>query len=660
MAKNPKKKKQLVDKQIELIDKQIKAVPRILTNIQMQNLILEREKLILSKEDTQQYREESSGVTPTMGLKAIGAAAAFGGDKEMVAAVGLLATGVGKKIFGGLFKKKNQTQEDKETNTDSPDDGSPEKRESKNKNYTDNDVIISILNKILNAFENDNERMRRSIRDSEEKKLESDPTPDKIGSPEKVKDKKTDMNKLLMFGAIAGLIGSAFLFKNAIGAMLSPITDMLGITDPTADADKEDYDFDIMDMLGVTSLLGMLGLGGKAAAEAAAKKAAVKAASEKYAAEAAAKAAGGAAAGSAAKAVGGVAAGSAAKAASGAPVKNTVTKLASAVAQRVSEKIGTIAVKSIPILGAAIGAGFGVYELIKGNYVGAAAEVVGGLASVATSLAAGAVGIANDVYHDVYGTYAANDAVNGKLGDGVFKKRMTEIKESVDVALADALTVKAMNAPEFKGAKLDQKTAQDLLQLNKETPLSENDLKIYGGLERITDIANGGKGLSTTKPSSADGAGGAERVPAGGAGSPSAAGAGAGAPSAAGAGAGAGAGAPSAAGAGAGAPSAAGAPTGTGVTKGDMPVGTPTASAPPPPSQTSGSAVTAATMDASEAQNSVTVLPPMISNESNTMKSGNEDASKAQKMTMQVRLNDDVFRKAVESTAAVLKMMKAA
>jgi hypothetical protein len=65
-------------------------------------------------------------------------------------------------------------------------------------------------------------------------------------------------------------------------------------------------------------------------------------------------------------------------------------------------------------------------------------------------------------------------------------------------------------------------------------------------------------------------------------------------------------------------------------------------------------------MNASEAQNSVTVLPPIVNNQSNTMKSGNEDASKAQKMTMQVRLNDDVFRKAVESTAAVLKMMKAA
>ena len=43
----------------------------------------------------------------TTGLKAMGAAAAFGGDAAVVAAAGALAAGVGKKIFGGLFKKKD-------------------------------------------------------------------------------------------------------------------------------------------------------------------------------------------------------------------------------------------------------------------------------------------------------------------------------------------------------------------------------------------------------------------------------------------------------------------------------------------------------------------------------------------------------------------------
>ena len=44
----------------------------------------------------------------TTGLKAMGAAAALGGDAEMTAATSVLAAGVGKKIFGGLFKKKQE------------------------------------------------------------------------------------------------------------------------------------------------------------------------------------------------------------------------------------------------------------------------------------------------------------------------------------------------------------------------------------------------------------------------------------------------------------------------------------------------------------------------------------------------------------------------
>ena len=44
----------------------------------------------------------------TTGLKAMGAAAALDGDVKMTAATSVLAAGVGKKIFGGLFKKKQE------------------------------------------------------------------------------------------------------------------------------------------------------------------------------------------------------------------------------------------------------------------------------------------------------------------------------------------------------------------------------------------------------------------------------------------------------------------------------------------------------------------------------------------------------------------------
>ena len=706
MAKNPKNKKhktlsiaEMLKLQSQLI-KDHDAIPGKAGYLnwsperasewktKQQLLLKEKEKLEIefknSKEIENQENQENSGITPTMGLKAVGVAAAFGNDAAVVGAFGLLAAGVTKKIFRGLSKKKEEEYQEEEIpqgeiqkpkapkrvqkpkskiakpgflmsaedkiraraeriNSDNSEEnaskGTPEKIEADGIGLSnDNSVIISILNKILNAFEDDNERMRRSVRDTEEKQLESDPTVDKVGSPEKVKDKKTDMNKLLMLGAIAGLFGSALLFRSAIGEMLSPITDMLGITDPTADADKEDYNFDIMDMLGVTSLLGMLGIGGKVAAQKVATTAAERAArgAAVVGAKTGARVLGKTGIAAAEQAANGNAVrafqrggGAVASAAAGAPQKNIAGKIAAAIGKILPKKIPGLVGRSIPFLGAAIGAGFGIYELVKGNYVGAALSVAGGTVGPATAFPAAVLDIANDVYKEVYGQYPADDLL--AVGKDKVAERMIEIKNSVEEAATDYLKAKAPEKVESKGAKLNQKEAQGLLQSNKESPLSERDLKLYGGLDRITDIANGGKG----DMSAASSAGGAVASRAsGGKGDMSAA--------------------SSAGGAVASGASGGGGTSGGAGASGDFsPTGAPVASSPPPAS--AGSAVTAATMGASEAQNSVIVLPPIVNNESNTMKSGNENASKAQKMTMQVRLNDDVFRKAVESTAAVLK-----
>ena len=425
MAKNPKNEKQLVNKQIELIDKQIKAVPRILTNIQMQNLILEREKLILSKEDTQQhkentqqYREESSGVTPTMGLKAMGAAAAFGGDKEMVAAAGLLAVGVGKKIFGGLFKKK----EDKDVDTQK-DVGSPEKKESENKNYTDNSVIISILNKILNAFENDNERMRRSIRDEAEKKLESDPTPDTPGAPVREgDDKKSGMNKLLMFGAIAGLLIAAYKFKDEIAEILKHITSTLGIPNPLKGSDEEDYKFDIMDALGVTALLRMLGIAG------------VGGKPGEPGAKPGAKPGEPAKAGAPEKAGPGNARPRhpAGTVIDGKKVGGQFMKVEKATITRIIKAhVGKVAGKILPGVGLALGLWDGFDRISKGDFTGAVISLGGGVAGVfpgvgtAVAIAAAATNIARDVYNEAYGVFPEDDESGDK------RKRAKEILEEI-------------------------------------------------------------------------------------------------------------------------------------------------------------------------------------------------------------------------------------
>jgi hypothetical protein len=685
MAKNPKKKKQLVDKQIELIDKQIKAVPRILTDIQIQNLLLEREKLVLSKQDIQESEEKNSGITPGMGLKAMGAAALFGGDAEMSAAVALLAIGAGKKVFRGLSKKKNEKEEYQEeeeipqgevqkpkapkrvrkpkskiakpgflmsaedkiraraeriNSEENASKGTPEKLEADGKSVSsDNSVIISILNKILGSFENDNERMRRSIRDAEEKKLESDPTPDTPGSPVKEgDDKKSGMNKLLMFGAIAGLLGLAYTFKDEIAKVLEPITDMLGITNPLKESDKEDYDFDIMDALGVTALMGMLGISaipGKGVPPKASgapgtpdKSNAGSNTRERH--PAGAKNAAG-------KSIGGQF--------KTALPKEGITKL-------ILKRVGSTAGKIIPGIGLALGLYDAYNRAMDGDVVGASiaagAGAAGSIPGVGTgiALAAAAANIARDVYKEAYGVFPEADesgdvAKNLKsimdetIGALTNKKPGPPMSDADKERLAGPLAAYAAAIDPKSDKFVDPKRRQFLVsnvwkasgKLGIPRDVVETELgavrdssagiKADDNLKALQDSAASAKVESaaeaiTAAPSSAGAGGGSSPAPEA-------------------------------------APASSGMPSASGSS------GTPVASSPPPASETSGSAVTAATMNASEAQNSVTVLPPIVNNESNTMKSGNEDASKAQKMTMQVRLNDDVFRKAVESTAAVLK-----
>jgi hypothetical protein len=101
-------------------------------------------------------------------------------------------------------------------------------------------------------------------------------------------------------------------------------------------------------------------------------------------------------------------------------------------------------------------------------------------------------------------------------------------------------------------------------------------------------------------------------------------------------------------------PSSSGMPSASGVS------GSPVPSAPPPASETSGSAIASATMESSAAQNTVTILPPIINNQTNTSSSNPARESKANKISMQIRMEDEMFRTAINATAAVLKTLKAA
>ena len=571
--------------------------------------------------------------------------------------------------------------------------GSPEKIEGKKENISsDNDAIISILNKILASFQSDNERMRRSIRDAAEKKLESDPTPDTPGAPVKEgDDKKSGMNKLLMFGAIAGLLIAAYKFKDEIAEILRPITDTLGITNPLKESDKEDYEFDIMDALGVTALLGMLGIagvGGKPGAKPGEPGAKPGAKPGEPGAKPGGKPGEPAKAGAPEKAGPGNArprhpAGTVidGKKVGGqfmkALPKEGITKL-------IMKRVAGAAGKIIPGLGLALGLYDAYDRAMKGDVVGASLAAGGGAAGLlpgigtGVSIAAAAANIARDVYNEAYGVFPEADE-GGDVAKNL-KSIMDETIESLTnkkpgppmsaadkdklagplAAYAKEWNLKRPGMGEFRKRLASNVYKEaDRLQIPRDVVATElgdavdaatGQNKADDSLKALQNSAASGKAESAAEASAAASAGAASSAPSA---TPSAAG---GAPSAAGGG-----GTPSAAGGG-GTPSAAGggAPTGTGEAKGDKPVGAPVPSAPPPPSQTSGSAITSATMESSAAQNTITVLPPIINNETNTSSSNPARESKANKITMQIRMDDEMFRTAVNATAAVLKTLKAA
>ena len=666
--KSINKQNVLIDKQIVLIDKQIKAVPRTLTNDEMQILLLQREQLVESKQ-LDNYKKESNAEPakekerPSLAKRALKGVArsALGDDQGQAAAAAEIIGDVGKKVFGKLFRKKKD-DENPEDGKEPTSEGAPERAESSKKPTTDNEAIISILNKILGSFQADNERMRRSKRDEAESKLEGDPTPD-AGSPEKAEEKKdSGMGKLLMFGAIAGLIGTAIAFKDDISKMLDPIKSMLGIKDPTVeDADKDDFNFDIGEMIGLAGLLSFLGLptikttvpprvpstvpsrvpstilpGGS-------QRAPNYVIDDKgtFRSRGTGRALGGAALNSAKAhaSAGGAAAGGT----NGSPVKKGLAK-----AKMLARGLGPV--------GLALGAfslintlddieqDFADGNITKEEYKNEYAKEVGGflggsagaaaLATVGAVLGAPVAGVGGIVGGMVGGItgFFAGDAVGRYLGEKIGAQMV-----------GDPDPNRPPTPKPF--TKEDQEKLKEALKDEKITAkLSPAHLQILKGLTEV-DLEGGGSVARKAMKIGAEALGSISKKE------------GETAKTAAAGGIIAGELADLAKGnvkfddGGAGAPTASGAdPTATGGSMGGG--GTPEAAAPAPVSATSGSAVTAATMNANEAQNTVTVLPPEISNETRNMRSGNEDTGKKQKIKMQVRLNDDVFRSAIASTAA--------
>jgi hypothetical protein len=135
-------------------------------------------------------------------------------------------------------------------------------------------------------------------------------------------------------------------------------------------------------------------------------------------------------------------------------IKATATKVGKDVIKKSAIKtlgktIGKGALKSIPILGAVIGAGFAIGRLIDGDPVGAGIEAASGLGSVVTSIPLTITNAARDVYKEVYGNFP--DPTNPDD-----QKNLSEIYDICKEVASELLKNSATKAPEPGETQYDE------------------------------------------------------------------------------------------------------------------------------------------------------------------------------------------------------------
>jgi len=110
--------------------------------------------------------------------------------------------------------------------------------------------------------------------------------------------------------------------------------------------------------------------------------------------------------------------------------------------KRIAKALGKMGLKSIPILGAAVGVGFAIGRLIKGDPVGAGLEAVGSLGSAVTAIPATILDEARSLYIEIYGVYPEEDPAPDKA------ERWKVIYEAIEDAVREELRSKAVEKPE--------------------------------------------------------------------------------------------------------------------------------------------------------------------------------------------------------------------
>jgi len=129
------------------------------------------------------------------------------------------------------------------------------------------------------------------------------------------------------------------------------------------------------------------------------------------------------------------AAGAGARALSSGMIRRNIARIAGPL---LAKRLGGAALRSIPLLGTAIGVGFAVNSLLKGDLVGAGLNLTSGLAGPVTAIPAMILQLAREVYSGVYG-------VNPEA-DPLVNDRMTVIVKELEKMAKTALAPRIRRA----------------------------------------------------------------------------------------------------------------------------------------------------------------------------------------------------------------------
>lgn len=133
------------------------------------------------------------------------------------------------------------------------------------------------------------------------------------------------------------------------------------------------------------------------------------------------------------------------------------TGLKEIVAKVIGPRVAKVVGKSLPVVGALTGLGFGIARVMEGDFKGAAAEVGSGVASMfpgpgtAASIATDVGLLARDVYKEAYGIFPEDDPKAGERIDAVRKEVSDYITGNQDQSGPETTTTAEPAAPPSEG-----------------------------------------------------------------------------------------------------------------------------------------------------------------------------------------------------------------